>query len=484
MKIIKLILTAGLLTATGISIFAQKAPSPYGLTPNKRQLEWYDREIIAFFHFGINTFEDFVNEGDGRAPAALFNPTSLDCNQWMETLRTAGIPAAILTAKHADGFCLWPSQYTDYCVKNTTWKNGKGDVVREFVDACEEYGIKAGIYLGPHDRHEHLHPDYSTEKYKHYYASQLEELMSGYGKIWETWWDGAGADELTTPLYRHWYQIVRKHQPDCVIFGTKNSYQFADVRWMGNEAGQAGDPCWSTTDSIAIRDEAAYYKALNEGVYEGNAYVPAETDVSIRPSWFYHKEEDCRVKTVKDLWDIYCTSVGHNSVLLLNLPPDRRGLLHPTDSLHVALLRKGINETFSHNLLEGSRCTTTNARGSQFSPQNMTDNNKATYYAGTDGNVTSDIIFKMRHTETFDCLMIQEVIELGHRTSKWSVEYSNNGKQWMSIPEATSKQTIGNKWIVRFSPVTARYVRLRIEDGRACPAIHTFGVYKQSKLFN
>lgn len=484
MKTIKLILTAGLLAATSTSIVAQKAPSPCGLTPSKRQIEWYDREMIAFFHFGINTFEDFVNEGDGRAPAAIFNPTSLNCNQWMETLRTAGIPAAILTAKHADGFCLWPSQYTDYCVKNAAWKNGKGDVVREFVDACEEYGIKAGIYLGPHDRHEHLHPNYSTEKYKHYYASQLEELMSGYGKIWETWWDGAGADELTTPLYRHWYQIVRKHQPDCVIFGTKNSYQFADVRWMGNEAGQAGDPCWATTDSIAIRDEAAYYKGLNEGVYEGDAYVPAETDVSIRPSWFYHIEEDCRVKTVKDLWDIYCTSVGHNSVLLLNLPPDRRGLLHSTDSLHVALLRKGIDETFSRNLLEGSSCSTTNSRGSKFSPNNMIDGDKSTYYAGSDKKAKSDITFKMRRSETFDCLMIQEVIELGHRTSKWSVEYSDNGKQWISIPEATGKQTIGNKWIIRFSPVKARYVRLRIEDGHACPAIHTFGVYKQSDLFN
>lgn len=178
------------------------------------------------------------------APAALFNPTALDCTQWMRVLKSAGIPAAILTAKHADGFCLWPSRYTDYCVKNAAWKNGKGDVVREFVDACEEYGIKAGIYLGPHDRHEHLHPDYSTERYKHYYAAQLTELMSQYGKIWETWWDGAGADELTTPLYTHWHEIVRRLQPDCVIFGTKNSYPFADVRWMGNERGEAGDPCW------------------------------------------------------------------------------------------------------------------------------------------------------------------------------------------------------------------------------------------------
>ena len=251
---------------------------------------------------------------------------------------------------------------------------------------------------------------------------------------------------------------------------------------MGNEAGQAGDPCWATTDSVAIRDEADYYQALNEGIYEGNAYVPAETDVSIRPSWFYHEEEDIRVKTVKELWDIYCTSVGHNSVLLLNLPPDRRGLLHSKDSLHVTLLNQGIRETFGNNLLAGSRVSATNNRGGNFDAKYLIDNNKQTYYAGRDGNVKSDITFTLSRTATFDCLMAEEVIELGHRTSRWSVEYSNNGKDWTAIPEATGKQGIGYKWIVRFAPVTAKYVRLRIEEGRACPAIHSFGVYKQSEI--
>lgn len=467
---------------TVIAALAQSAPPPYGLTPSDRQKEWYDREIIAFFHFGINTFEDFVNEGDGRAPAAIFNPTQLDCEQWMETLKSAGIPAAILTAKHADGFCLWPSRYSDYGVKNSAWKEGKGDVVREFTDACKDYGIKAGIYLGPHDRHEHIHPDYSTEKYKHYYASQLRELMTGYGKIWETWWDGAGADELTTPLYSYWYNIVRENQPDCVIFGTKNSYPFADVRWMGNEAGHVGDPCWATTDSICIRDEAAYYKGLNEGSYQGNAYVPAETDVSIRPSWFYHPEEDSRVKSVRELWDIYCTSVGRNSVLLLNFPPDRRGLIHPKDSLNAVTLNRGIRETFSRNLLSGSKVSATNDRGGEFSARNLIDGNPATYYAGRDGNVRGTVTFTLPKTATFDCLMIQEVISLGQRTNRWSVEWSADGKHWNKIPQATGKQSIGHKWIERFEPVTARYVRLNIEDGGACPALQTFGLYKQSEL--
>lgn len=461
---------------------AQKAPEPAGLVPNERQIEWYNREMIAFFHFGINTFEDFVNEGDGRANTAIFNPTDLDCTQWMRTLKSAGIPSAILTAKHADGFCLWPSKFTDYCVKNSTWKGGKGDVVREFVDACEEYGIKAGIYLGPHDRHEHLSPLYTTTRYKDYYGHQLNELMSDYGKIWETWWDGAGADELTTPIYTHWYNIVRSKQPDCVIFGTKNSYRFADVRWMGNEAGHAGDPCWATTDSISIRDEADHYQGLNEGFFKGDAYVPAETDVSIRPSWFYHEEEDNRVKSVQELWDIYCTSVGRNSVLLLNLPPDRRGLLHSKDSLHIALLKKGLDETFNTNLLKGSKVKASNERGSKFKATNMLDTDKATYFATGDSQKTADVVFTLPKQTEFDCAMIQEVIELGHRTNQWSIEYSNDGKSWTAIPEATNKQSIGYKWIVRFEPVKARYVRLLIQDGRACPAIHTFGVYRQSDV--
>mgnify|MGYP000067093846 CR=1 FL=1 len=326
---IKVLVASAVAAFSSLPVIAQQAPAPCGLVPSARQLEWYNREMIAFFHFGINTFEEYVNEGDGKASTAIFNPTALDCRQWMQTLKAAGIPAAILTAKHADGFCLWPSKYTDYSVKNAAWKNGKGDVVREFVDACEEYGLKAGIYLGPHDRHEHLSPLYTTERYKEYYAHQLGELMSDYGKIWETWWDGAGADELTTPVYRHWYKIVREKQPDCVIFGTKNSYPFADVRWMGNEAGEAGDPCWATTDSVAIRDEAQYYKGLNEGMLDGDAYIPAETDVSIRPGWFWHLEEEPH--SLERLFTTYLGSVGSNACMHLNLPPNTDGRIDERD---------------------------------------------------------------------------------------------------------------------------------------------------------
>ena len=473
---IKVLVASAVAAFSSLPVIAQQAPAPCGLVPSARQLEWYNREMIAFFHFGINTFEEYVNEGDGKASTAIFNPTALDCRQWMQTLKAAGIPAAILTAKHADGFCLWPSKYTDYSVKNAAWKNGKGDVVREFVDACEEYGLKAGIYLGPHDRHEHLSPLYTTERYKEYYAHQLGELMSDYGKIWETWWDGAGADELTTPVYRHWYKIVREKQPDCVIFGTKNSYPFADVRWMGNEAGEAGDPCWATTDSVAIRDEAQYYKGLNEGMLDGDAYIPAETDVSIRPSWFYHAEEDSRVKSVRELWDIYCTSVGRNSVLLLNFPPDRRGLIHPTDSLNAVSFHLRVQKELADNLLSSAKVSASDERGGQFKVRAVTDGKYDTYWATNDGVTTADLTFTFSQPTKMNRVMIQEYIPLGQRVKSFVVEYKK-GDQWLSVKCNEETTTVGYKRLLRFEMIETEELRIRFTDARACLCINEVGAY-------
>jgi alpha-L-fucosidase len=453
-----------------------KPPQPYGPTPNARQIEWYGREITAFFHFGINTFGEEVNEGDGKASPQLFNPSQLDCRQWTKTLKAAGIPCGILVAKHADGFCNWPSAFTDYSVKNSPWKGGKGDVVREYVDACKADGIKAGIYLGPHDRRE---PTYGTPAYGNHYANQLSELMTGYGPIWEIWWDGAGADFLSTDFYRRWAEIVRKSQPRCVFFATKHSYPFADCRWVGNESGLAGDPCWSTIDPTSIRDESDHIEDLNHGQREGSAYVPAEVDVSIRPSWFYHASEDDKVKSVATLVDLYCNSVGRNSALLLNFPPDRRGLIPATDARNAAGLHRWIRKTFAHNLLDGAQATSLHPRGTGFEPKNLTDRESGTYYASADGQNEDTISFALPRPKTFDCVMIQEVIELGQRATSWSVETSNDGSTWTAIPEVTGKQSIGHKWIVRFRPVTAKYVRLSV-SGPTTAAIHTFGVYKQA----
>jgi alpha-L-fucosidase len=452
-------------------------PAPYGPTPNPKQIEWYRREIIAFFHFGINTFGDEVNEGDGKANPTIFNPTQLDCGQWMKVLRRAGIPAGILVAKHADGFCNWPSAYTDYSVKKSKWKGGKGDVVREYTDACRRAGIKAAIYLGPHDRHE---PSYGTPAYADYYANQLSELMTGYGPLWEIWWDGAGADFLTTNFYTRWAAIIHRNQPNCVFFATKNSYAFADCRWVGNESGYAGDPCWSTIDRSSIRDESNHIQDLNHGEVSGNAFVPAEVDVSIRPSWFYHASEDLRVKTVPALIEIYCNSVGRNSVLLLNFPPDRRGLVPDTDAKNAAGLHDWIKNTFSQNLLRGAKVSALHPRGKGFEPSNLLDNDEDSYYASSEGFNKDVLEFEMGSRKTFDCLMAQEYIQLGQRVTLWSVEYSDGKGTWQPVPNATNKESIGHKWIVRFPPITAAKVRLTV-SGRAPVALATFGVYKQYK---
>jgi len=454
----------------------QTTPGSVRPIPNAKQVEWYHREIFAFFHFGMNTFTN-VNEGEGKASPTLFNPTALDCNQWMKVLRNAGIGCAILVAKHADGFCNWPSAYTDYSVKNSPWKAGEGDVVREFTNACKRAGIKAAIYLGPHDRHD---ARYGTAAYGDYYADQLSELLRNYGPIWEVWWDGAGADKLSTEFYTRWADTVHRLQPDCVIFGTKNSYPFADCRWMGNESGISGDPCWSTINPLSIRDEAAHIPQLNHGEVDGSAYAPAEVDVSIRPSWFYHPEEDAEVKTVDKLWELYFSSVGHNSVLLLNFPPDKQGLVSPIDARRSDSLRLLINGTFKTNLAAGATITALHPRGEKYKPSNLVDKSESTYYAGADAFTTDTLVFNLHNEKIFDVIMLQEVIELGQRTTGWSVDYSTDGKHWRSVPEATGKQSIGYKWLIKCKPVTARYLRLQITGGKACPAIHTFGIYKQA----
>ena len=281
-------------------------------------------------------------------------------------------------------------------------------------------------------------------------------------------------------MYARWARTVRRLQPDCVIFGTKNSAEFADCRWVGNESGRAGDPCWATIDLDGIRDESAHIKELNHGQLDGRAYVPAEVDVSIRPSWFYHQSEDQRVKSVETLIDIYCESVGRNGVLLLNFAPDRRGLIPATEASRVAGLRKWIDATFDDNLAKNATITASHPRrGPEYAPSNLVDGKENTYYASSDDARTDTIIFDLGMPKTFDCLMIQEVIELGHRTTGWSVDYSSNGTDWTPIPEASDKHSIGHKWIVRFKPITATHVRLRITSGRASIALHTFGIYKQ-----
>ena len=304
----------------------------FGAVPSYRQMEWYKREKSAFFHFGINTFTS-KEWGDGTDSPKLFNPQKLDCRQWIRAVKEAGFKAAIITAKHHDGFCLWPSKYTDYSVKSSPYKDGKGDIVKEFTDACHEYGIKAGIYLSPWDRHE---KSYGTKEYNDYYANQLTELMTNYGKIYECWWDGAGSKEADYDWAR-WSYIVRNLQPDCVIFGSLGATDFVESRWIGNESGSSSQACWATINPDALRTENV--KDLNSGHFGGERFIPAEADTSVRPGWFYHEEQDNMVKSPSELFKYWFNSVGTNAGMLLNIPPDKNGLLMKAKKTGIALIK-------------------------------------------------------------------------------------------------------------------------------------------------
>ncbi len=466
---------------TGGSMSAVQAqvapPEPYGLTPNERQIEWYHREQQAFIHFNMNTFTG--NEwGSGSEDPKTFNPTALDCNQWCRTMKNAGITCGILTIKHHDGFCLWPTQQTEHCVRNSSWKNGQGDVLREFVDACEANNMKAAIYLSPWDMN---YPSGSRE-YIDYYWKQIIELCKGepYGKLWEIWQDGAGEiNAITEDDYKKWTDTLHAYMPNCVVWTTKKSFRNGDVRWIGNESGVAGDPCWATINGEDVLNERT--NVMNSGDSNGDSYIPAETNVSIRPGWYYHENE--HPKTSRQLWDMYFNSTARNTVWLLNFPPDKRGQIPAEDSINAAGLGKWIYGTFRTNLLAGATATALHGRGAGFEPENMVDNCEDTYFASSDANTTDTITFALSTPVTFDCVMLQEVVELGQRTLNWSVDYSGNGSSWNTISAANNKQNIGYKRSVKWSPATtASYVRLRITNGKACPAIHTFGVYKQAQV--
>ena len=310
---------------------------PFGPAPNGRQMEWYRRGKTAFLHFTVNTFTD-MEWGDGTESPAVFDPTELDCRQWARVLKAGGFTAAILTAKHHDGFCLWDTALTDHQVMNSPLKR---DVVKEFCEACREYGIKPGLYLSPWDRHE---PRWGTDDYNDFYVGQLKELMGNYGPIWECWWDGAGSTK-THYDWKRWVDTVHSLQPQCVIWGGLGASPYVDARWVGNEGGVAGADCWATIGLDAmLREDQAW---LNTGDPEGERFIPAETNVSIRPGWFWHESQNGQVMDEERLMKYWFESAGRNTAILLNLPPDRRGLIHEKDAEAVAQWQRRLEEIFS-----------------------------------------------------------------------------------------------------------------------------------------
>jgi alpha-L-fucosidase len=454
-----------------------REPAAALLRPAPRQRAWQELEFIGFLHFGINTFTD-REWGDGTEDPRLFSPTSLDARQWVRVCRDAGMKQIIITAKHHDGFCLWPSAYTEHSVKNSPWREGKGDVVREVADACREAGLKLGIYLSPWDRHEPSYGD--SPRYNEFYQNQLTELLTNYGPISEVWFDGACGEgpngkrqEYDWPGY---IDVVRRLQPDAVIFSDAGP----DVRWVGNEQGFAGETNWSTLRRGEFYPGTPNSRPLATGHEDGTHWVPAECDVSIRPGWFYHAAEDAQVKSAAQLLDIYYQSVGRNAVMLLNVPPDPRGLIADVDAARLREFRAVLNETFEHDLALGRPVTASNVRGHD--PANdalkAVDGDPRTYWTVDDGARAATLTIDFGAMRTFDRALIQENIQLGQRVRAFELEYTSGpDESWSTFASGT---TIGHKRLLRFEPITAQRVRLVMRDARAAPAISTFGLFQAS----
>ena len=457
---------------------------PNSVVPSEKLFNYQKMELIGFIHFTVKTFTD-REWGYGDENPEIFNPTELDTDQWARTAKNAGMKQLILTAKHHDGFCLWPSEFTEHSIKQSPYKNGEGDVVDEFVKSCKKYGLKAGLYLSPWDRNHEL---YGYPEYIVYYKNQLKELLTNYGEINEIWFDGAnggdgyygGANEIRKidpETYYGWdsiFYMVKQLQPNIKIFSDAGP----DVHWIGNENGFAGETFWSMFNPDSITIGKSNTKYLNTGDVNGESWVVGQCDVSIRPGWFYHKSEDSLVKSPQELVDIYYKSVGRNAILLLNIPPDKRGLLHDNDIKSLTDFKNILDETFSKNLALNQEAVSSNYRNGNFGfdPQNVIDGNINSYWANYENTMPVDIIVNFSEKIEFDRILIQEPIKLGQRISEFNIEIYNNGK-WQQIFEGT---TVGYKRLVRVDPVVTDKMKLTFTKSNNTVAISNIGVFKSS----
>jgi alpha-L-fucosidase len=464
--------------------------------PSKRQLLWQETEFNIFVHFGLNTFTN-SELGSGKEDPSIFNPVEFDAQQWAKVAKEAGAKMLVLTAKHHDGFCLWPSDYTEFSVKNSPWKNGKGDIVEEVADACKREGLKFGIYLSPWDRHE---VTYGTEKYNEYFKNQLRELLTRYGKIAEVWLDGfCGEGPNGKKQIYDWegyWQLIRELQPEAVI-----SVCGPDVRWCGNEEGRGRESEWSVVFLEEI-EEGNVIKAYERFFYGPNArclwedmgskmvlstfvgkkgrlvWYPSEVDVSIRPGWFYHPEEDDKVKSVEHLLNIYFESVGKNAVLLLNVPPTKNGLIHENDAKRLRELGNILRKIFSNNLAKGAKVNASSYKENNdlYHPSKTLEIESEDYWTPQDNNTSAWIEYDLGSEKNFNIVMIQEQIKLGQRIEKYSLEvWDAERRQWSNIASGT---TIGYKRLVRVPEVRTNKVRLNIIESRDTPTVLNFGLFK------
>jgi alpha-L-fucosidase len=479
-------------TAAALAMRSQAAaadPAPYGALPSARQVRWHEMEFYGFLHFGMNTFTD-KEWGYGDEDPNLFNPTAFDADAIVLGLKAAGMAGAILTAKHHDGFCLWPTKTTAHSISSSNWRQGKGDVVRDLSAAAVRHGLKFGVYLSPWDR---SHPQYGKPEYIDIYRAQLRELLTGYGPIFEVWHDGAnggdgyygGARERRTIdklTYYDWpktWDTVRALQPDAVIFSDVGP----DIRWVGNEKGYANDPCWETYDPVGEDGGPASPGNVRAwesgtGTRHGSRWLPPECDVSIRPGWFWHAAENAGVKQPAELMKLYYRSVGLGGALLLNVPPDRRGLLSEPDAASLRSFGELLRATFAVNLAAGAKATASNVRGgsSRFDPRHMLDGDRTTCWTTDDGAPSPEVVFDLGRPVTFNVIRLRENIALGQRVDAVTLD-AGDGDTWTPIAAATS---IGSCRLIRTArDITARRIRLRIERAAACPALAEFGLFRE-----
>lgn len=470
---------------------AKDALAPLAPVPSAGQLAWHDMEMYAFVHFTINTFTG-KEWGYGDEKPELFNPSDFDADDLVKTLADAGLKGVVLTCKHHDGFCLWPTRTTRHSVASSPWKQGKGDVVKDVSRACKKYGLKFGIYLSPWDRNA---SSYGTPEYIRMYREQLKELSTGYGPLFLAWFDGAnggdgyygGAREkrsIDRSTYYQWkttWGELKKRQPRAVVFSDVGP----DLRWVGNESGYAGYPCWATYTPVPLQagtepaPGTVRYQLGTEGTVDGKYWIPAEVDVSIRPGWFWHEHENSRVRTPENLLNLYFNSVGRGANLNLNVPPDRRGRIHEEDKKSLAGFRALLDELYSRNFASGAQAQASSAiKG--YGAKWILDRKRTTYWAAGPEDAQPSVTLKLPEMSAFDVIRLAEPVQLGQRIRKFRVDVRENGRfvKWV---EGSS---VGARVILKGKPVTTDEVRVVVEDSKAVPALSEVSLWKYPVLLH
>lgn len=464
-------------------------PEKFGAVPSAAQVEWQKMETNMFIHFGPNTFTN-LEWGEGtESEIQAFNPASVDCDSWVSVAKETGFRGIILTAKHHDGFCLWPNEYSTHTIASSPYKGGKGDIVKELSDACARQGIKFGVYDSPWDRHD---PNYGTgSAYNNIFASTIKDLHTNYGDIFEQWFDGAKGSDGKSQEYDFglFNKAVTDLHPDAIIFSNVGP----GCRWVGNEYGFARETNWSTftpekygaSQSSLPGDYGTY---LGSGTENGKYWIPAESDVSIRtknqqdngdPMWFWNNLGNEKTRSAGNLMKLYYQSVGRNSLLLLNVPPTTAGVFDDNDIASLRGFKEMKDKIFAENLASGAESSASNIRGSsgQYAPGNMVDGDYETYFAADDDKKTVEIIFTLKKRSTFNRVMLQEYIPLGQRVKSFTISYKSEGNAWKTLKSGT---TIGYKRILLTDNVTADEVKISITSSLACPVLNGFGLYNDS----